>query len=681
MVFISDAEGMCDSFAAFVGMLPFRGVATALVSFKKDGYGSLQDLVFESPSGVMRVDSKDSARMGLCPLARVFGPLPSNVWAAFPRSWDPFTSDCDGETDLLPFAIAGLRLPMLTFKGQYESGVVSLAQRIVDYYAEKACDFYPVVSCGQTVDRLGYGVDIAYALAKAGYPGWYFRHRSGETYKRYDEYGDQALLNNIKLARAANKRVVMIAVGGGVNGNSTGLLASLTGADFIEIPTTPMHYNDATTSAKKAFSLVVDDTILSKNILGCFYLPKLVFCINDCLLTISSASAHATVGEACKTMNMLGIADSEVGKRDYSNIMGAGEFASDFTKIVLTVDGFEALVNFILDESTQGAKARVLEIGDRIATLRAEGTTGKEADPDSELAQLIGTRADLMREYRDAYHKMPTSSHASNFLTTINHEIVKAKAMFLASSDPFEKYRALLFEYAHTLGHGVEALMNDLYTQAKAKGIDYQDATKLHGQFVGMAVQWAGAISSRLGVLEGQGLALHQAFVYLFNRFGGFSFAPLRSLCDKLSITEDDFCEGVLKVVRRDNKRGYTKCGCGKSVDQLVCGRPGKMLRSEDPEAELRYLVEVDEEWQRDVLRQAFRGEFDLVADLPDRRVSKASFRFKPVGTGRVHQSLAVAECLRSKLEEMYQADLKDPQEYIKPVPPSRRNKGKRPLA
>jgi len=37
-----------------------------------------------------------------------------------------------------------------------------------------------------------------------------------------------------------------------------------------------MHYNDATTSAKKAFSLVIDNRILSKNILGAFYIPELI---------------------------------------------------------------------------------------------------------------------------------------------------------------------------------------------------------------------------------------------------------------------------------------------------------------------------------------------------------------------------------------------------------------------
>ena len=72
-----------------------------------------------------------------------------------------------------------------------------------------------------------------------------------------------------------------------------------------------MHYNDATTSAKKAFSLVVNGQILSKNILGTFYLPQLVFCISETFLTLSKCSVHAAVGEACKTTLCLGEIGSE----------------------------------------------------------------------------------------------------------------------------------------------------------------------------------------------------------------------------------------------------------------------------------------------------------------------------------------------------------------------------------
>merc|ERR1719384_728397 len=111
-----------------------------------------------------------------------------------------------------------------------------------------------------------------------------------------------------------------------------------------------------------------------------------------------------------------------------------------------------------------------------------------------------------MKSYRSHFTTMNEEKRAEimDFLTTINEEVIRAKAMFLAYSDPLEKYRALLFEYAHTLGHGVEAFMNGLYRRAEANGIDFTDAFRLHGQCVGMAVLWAGEMSLALGHLEGR---------------------------------------------------------------------------------------------------------------------------------------------------------------------------------
>jgi hypothetical protein len=243
-----------------------------------------------------------------------------------------------------------------------------------------------------------------------------------------------------------------------------------------------------------------------------------------------------------------------------------------------------------------------------------------DSDDTEDMASLIRERKRLVREFRASFHELPARKKDAilSFLTIINQEIVRAKAMFLAYSDPFEKYRALLFEYAHTLGHGVEAFANGLYFKAKEQGVIIPtEAFRLHGQCVGMAVLWAGEMSKNLGKLEGEGYKLHQSFPYLFNRAGGFSFGPLRELCDEVGISKEEFCETVLQVVRRDNKRGYCNCSDpNKSVDQLVTCRPGKMLRSDDPNAEVRYLVEVDEDWQRDVLAKAFDGYFDKVADL-----------------------------------------------------------------
>merc|ERR1719424_2484230 len=113
-----------------------------------------------------------------------------------------------------------------------------------------------------------------------------------------------------------------------------------------------MHYNDATTSAKKAFSLVRDGEILSKNILGTFYLPQLVFCIIETFLTLCPSSVHAAVGEATKTMSMLGNTTSTTGQQSFSNIMGG-------------VVGFENLIRFICD--SRELKDEVLRLGQQVA--------------------------------------------------------------------------------------------------------------------------------------------------------------------------------------------------------------------------------------------------------------------------------------------------------------------------
>ncbi|GMH75899.1 hypothetical protein TrST_g30 [Triparma strigata] len=604
VIFVGYEDSNHDFYAAMIGMLPFRGVSMALIT-QRQRYGDL--LTYTSPSKVFNIEGVNAARMGMFPIKAVFGVLPDKTADATIKPWipvdiNPYINNVDQvhhPTINLPFKVGALTLPMLTHNGSYADSIESLRDLCDTHYNKK---YFPIVSCGETCDALGYGTDILEALQ----PGYYFNHKSGETYKCWENYGTKELFDQISKAKAKGLPVVIIAVGGGVNGNCIGLVAGLTNSRLIEVPTTPMHYNDATTSAKKAFSLVKSNKILSKNILGCFYIPELVFCISETFLTLSTANAHATVGESCKTMNMLGRVDSKQGAQDYFNIEGACEFASDYTKIVQTVGGFDSLVNFIEDPQTRKLKADICAVGYAIREDRSNTTLAKKRDQ-------------LLKEFRERYYALgPEKTNAIKaFLSTVNKEIVSAKAMFLAYSDPFEKYRALLFEYAHTLGHGVEAYANLCYTRALERGVEVPEAAiRLHGQCVGMAVQWAGQMSFDLGELKGDGFALHQCFVYLFNRHGGFDFEPLRKLFDSLGVTKEEFCEGVLAVVRRDNKRGYCKCDDTKSVDQLVTGRPGKMMRSTDKNAELRYLVEVEEEWQERVLGMAYDGAFDKVADL-----------------------------------------------------------------
>jgi 3-dehydroquinate synthetase len=651
LLYVGWEDDSKDAYAALIGMLPFRGVSTALLTQRSD-HGDL--LRHATPSGVFQVDGRDSGRMGMFPLHAVFGALPSTSASAPVETWNPIDLvqaglNTDSMAEELPFKIGGLILPMVTHNATYSDALKAFAKTVKSNFASGS-EFFPIVSCGETCDALGYGQDV---LDSLGVPGFLFSHRSGETYKRFDNYCSIELFAAIAEARTTGRTPIIIAVGGGVNGNSIGLVAAITGSDFIEVPTTPMHFNDATTSAKKAFSLVVNDKILSKNILGAFYLPKLVFCINEMLLTSSSANIHATIGESTKTMNMLGMAGSRTGAHDYHNILGASEFASNTISIVRVAGGFDRLVKFVSSPAFLAEKAEVVKLGRKIMEVRNHSKI--DAIAQHELKDLLECRQGKMAQLRAHFHSMCEEDKESikQFLTVVNREIVAAKAMFLAYSDPFEKYRALLFEYAHTLGHGVEAFANGLYARCHAEGIPVpEDALRLHGQCVGMAVLWAGQMSKNLGLLDGVGLQMHQALGYLFNRNNGFSFKPLRDLCDIMGVSNEEFCEGVLSVVRRDNKRGYvTSADPSKSVDQLVSERPGKMAHSDDKNAELRYLVEVDEDWQREVLFDAFEGEFDKVADVQSGNLVFIN-ACSPCESG-VEE---VADVLYSRLANMYSA-------------------------
>lgn len=651
LVFVAGPEsetGLTSSeqlaIASLLGMLPFRGIQAAIVQGGSAELPADPFQVLRTPSGLFEYSSGQPARLGRPPLAAVFSSQPSRTLTQPLAPWEPVHVTASESERLIPFKIGGLKLPMVAHEGRYEDGITRLVQVLEAFCRPNT---FPVVAVGQTCDALGYGADIFAALTRDR-DGYYFVHPSGESEKRPEAYGRPELLEALAAAKRRGAEIIIIAVGGGVNGNAMGMLAALTSSVFIEVPTTLMHFNDATTSAKKAFSLIHNRQILSKNILGTFYLPHLVYCICEVFLTLSPCSIHAAVGEAAKTMALLGRANSKAGHRDFHNILGANEFASDFSKVMHTVPGFEQLLHFL--EQTLPQKTEALETG-----LLLRAACGQET------ASLAQKRRGLLAAVRGAFHSelLPEQRReVMQFLLVINSEVISAKAMFLAYSDPFEKKRALLFEYAHTLGHAVEAFMNGLYLQAEAAGVDFSHAFRLHGQCVGMAVGWAGEMSREMGILQDKGYLAHQGLVALFNTFGGFDFLPLRHLCDQLQIGQEDFCEGVLRVVRRDNKRGYCKCGPGASVDQLIHQRPGLLVQSEDPAAALRYLVEVSEEAQRSVLKRAFNGEFDRVlvtdcsADSGLALQPRAAFRAAAPGSSR-----ATAAALDALLQELYSVD------------------------
>ena len=101
-----------------------------------------------------------------------------------------------------------------------------------------------------------------------------------------------------KLARlGADRKAVIIALGGGVVGDVGGLLASLymRGVEFVQVPTTVLAQVDASVGGKTGVNLVA-----GKNLVGTFHHPRVVLIDPTVLKTLPDREFRAGLYEALK---------------------------------------------------------------------------------------------------------------------------------------------------------------------------------------------------------------------------------------------------------------------------------------------------------------------------------------------------------------------------------------------
>ena len=180
LIFVGWEDVAMDAYAAFIGMLPFRGIQVALLS-RRQTYGDM--LRFTTPSGTFNMDGLSAARMGKFTVHSVFGSnLPSKKIEQAVDPWTPVdvrgVAEESDDIVKIPFKIGGLELPMLTHNGKYEDALAAFADLLAAKYPK---GFTPIVSVGETCDALGYGQDMLDALGQTN--GLLFTHKSGETYK------------------------------------------------------------------------------------------------------------------------------------------------------------------------------------------------------------------------------------------------------------------------------------------------------------------------------------------------------------------------------------------------------------------------------------------------------------------------------------------------------------------
>ena len=118
--------------------------------------------------------------------------------------------------------------------------------------------------------------------------------KDGEEQKDFKNY-QKILKYALKLG--LTRQDAIIAIGGGVVGDISGFVAAtyMRGIDFIQVPTTLLACVDSSVGGKTAI-----DTEFGKNLVGCFYQPKVVLINTNFLKTLDERQYKTGLGEVVK---------------------------------------------------------------------------------------------------------------------------------------------------------------------------------------------------------------------------------------------------------------------------------------------------------------------------------------------------------------------------------------------
>jgi 3-dehydroquinate synthase len=180
---------------------------------------------------------------------------------------------------------------------------------------------------------------------------------AGEQTKSWAELG--RLLERL-LDLRPERRSVLVALGGGVVGDITGLAASLLlrGVDFVQAPTTLLAQVDSAVGGKTAV-----DAPQGKNLIGSFHQPRLVLCDLDVLATLPGRELAAGYAEVVK-YGLLGDADFFAWCEAHAPALLAGDVAAQTHAVAQSCRAKARIVG--ADEREAGQRA-LLNLGHTFA--------------------------------------------------------------------------------------------------------------------------------------------------------------------------------------------------------------------------------------------------------------------------------------------------------------------------
>jgi 3-dehydroquinate synthase len=177
------------------------------------------------------------------------------------------------------------------YQAWIENGLLNRAGTILSDLLPKASRLF-VVTVAPVRKR--WGTKFLRSLKASGFDPQVIMMPDGEPAKRLANVEKMAE----KLAKlGADRRAVIIALGGGVAGDVGGLLASLymRGVELVQVPTTVLAQVDASVGGKTGVNLIA-----GKNLIGTFYHPRVVLIDPTVLKTLPEREFRAGLYEALK---------------------------------------------------------------------------------------------------------------------------------------------------------------------------------------------------------------------------------------------------------------------------------------------------------------------------------------------------------------------------------------------
>ena len=186
---------------------------------------------------------------------------------------------------------ATIHVPPRPYQAWIENGLLTRAGAVLGELLPKSSRVF-VVTVAPVRKR--WGAKFVASLKASGFAPQVLLMPDGEPAKRLATV--EALSEKLA-GLGADRKSVIIALGGGVVGDVAGLLASLymRGVEFVQVPTTVLAQVDASIGVKTGVNLVA-----GKNLVGTFYHPRAVLIDPNVLKTLPDREFRAGLYEALK---------------------------------------------------------------------------------------------------------------------------------------------------------------------------------------------------------------------------------------------------------------------------------------------------------------------------------------------------------------------------------------------